>query len=172
MPERYIEFDYDREKAVAYAHEWAYGRNPEYFNFTGLGGDCTNFVSQCLFAGSGIMNYTPTFGWYYIDANNRTASWTGVVYLYNFLIGNTGAGPYGREVSVNEVQPGDICQLILTKNDFHHSVIIVSTGDIPSYENIRIASHSVNADNRPLYTYNPMAVRYLHIEGVRAIDRS
>lgn len=172
MPERYIEFDYVREKAVAYAHEWAYSRNPEYFNFTGLGGDCTNFVSQCIFAGSGIMNYTPVFGWYYIDANNRTASWTGVVYLYNFLVGNKGAGPFGREVSVEEVQPGDVCQLILTKNDFHHSVIIVDTDDVPAYENIRVASHSINADYRPLSTYNPMAVRYLHIEGVRAIDRS
>ena len=28
-------------------------RNPAYLDFHGLGGDCTNFVSQCLYAGAG-----------------------------------------------------------------------------------------------------------------------
>lgn len=36
---------YQREKAVAYAHQWAYGRNPAYINFNGIGGDCTNVGS-------------------------------------------------------------------------------------------------------------------------------
>ena len=44
---------YDREAAVAYAHRWAFGRNPAYSNFDGMGGDCTNFASQCLYAGTG-----------------------------------------------------------------------------------------------------------------------
>lgn len=43
---------YNREKAVEYARRWAYDRNPQYYNFDPIGGDCTNFVSQCLFAGS------------------------------------------------------------------------------------------------------------------------
>ena len=37
---------YDRERAVAYAHQWAYSRNPAYYDFSVLGGDCTNFISQ------------------------------------------------------------------------------------------------------------------------------
>ena len=53
---------YDRQAAVTYAHRWAYHRNPDFYNFDELGGDCTNFASQCLYAGSGVMNYTPTFG--------------------------------------------------------------------------------------------------------------
>ncbi|MDE6790670.1 MAG: amidase domain-containing protein, partial [Clostridia bacterium] len=69
--------EYDRRAAVAYARRWAFSRNPNYFDFSNLGGDCTNFASQCVYAGSGIMNYTPVFGWYYISADNRTASWTG-----------------------------------------------------------------------------------------------
>ena len=52
--------EYNRENAVAYAKKWAYGRNPKYYDFSDLGGDCTNFASQCIYAGSGIMNYTPT----------------------------------------------------------------------------------------------------------------
>ena len=50
---------YDRAAAVAYAHRWAYGRNPRYYDFENIGGDCTNFASQVLFAGSGVQNHTP-----------------------------------------------------------------------------------------------------------------
>ncbi len=30
-------YGYDREKAVAYAHKWAYGRNPAYGDFSEMG---------------------------------------------------------------------------------------------------------------------------------------
>ena len=76
--------DYNRAAAVAYAHAWAYRRNPRYYNYEELGGDCTNFASQCLYAGSGIMNFTPTWGWYYLDADRKAPAWTGVQYLWNF----------------------------------------------------------------------------------------
>ena len=62
---------YRREEAAAYARHWAYGRNPEFYDYERIGGDCTNFASQCIYAGTGVMNYTPTFGWYYIDADNK-----------------------------------------------------------------------------------------------------
>ena len=65
-----IFMEYNRANAVAYAKKWAYGRNPKYYDFSDLGGDCTNFASQCIYAGSGVMNYTPTYGWYYISVNN------------------------------------------------------------------------------------------------------
>lgn len=84
---------YDEAAAVAYAKRWALLRNPAYLDFHGLGGDCTNFVSQCLYAGAGVMNRTPVYGWYYLTGNNRTASWTGVEYLYRFLTANKGPGP-------------------------------------------------------------------------------
>ena len=48
---------YDRWAAVDYAKKWwgpsEYRRNPEYYNYRQ---DCTNFVSQCLFAGGIVMN--------------------------------------------------------------------------------------------------------------------
>ena len=55
---------YDRRSAAAYAQRWAYFRNPDFLDFSDLGGDCTNFASQCIYAGSGVMNFTPTYGWY------------------------------------------------------------------------------------------------------------
>ena len=36
---------YDRAAAVRYAHEWAYGRNPRYYDYELLGGDCTKSPS-------------------------------------------------------------------------------------------------------------------------------
>ena len=48
---------YDRLLASDYAVKYALFRNPKFFNFDDLGGDCTNFCSQCLLAGSNnIMN--------------------------------------------------------------------------------------------------------------------
>ena len=79
---------YDRRKAVSYARKWAFSKNPDYYYFDEIGGDCTNFVSQCLYAGSGIMNYTPTYGWYYVNINERSPSWTGTKYPFRIWKGN------------------------------------------------------------------------------------
>ena len=77
---------YDRAAAVMYAHRWAYGRNPQFYDYESLGGDCTNFASQCLYAGGGLMNYTPELGWFYINGSNKAPAWTGVQYLFQFLL--------------------------------------------------------------------------------------
>jgi hypothetical protein len=60
--------EYDRQNAVDYAHKWAYSRNPAYYDYENLGGDCTNFVSQCVYAGARVMIYG-VCGWYYSDPN-------------------------------------------------------------------------------------------------------
>ena len=159
--------DYNREKAVEYAHKWARNRNPEYYDFSGIGGDCTNFTSQALYAGSGVMNYTPDVGWYYIDVNNRAAAWTGVQYLYNFLVSNQSVGPFAKEVSRAQVMPGDIVQLSFNGYTFGHSPFIVSVGSTPSYRNILVAAHTYDADYKPLSSYRFHKARFLHIEGVR-----
>ena len=44
-------FAYNAQKAVNYASKWAYDRNPKYHDYSDEGGDCANFVSQCLIAG-------------------------------------------------------------------------------------------------------------------------
>lgn len=128
-------YKYNREKAVAYAHKWAYGRNPTYYNFEELGGDCTNFASQVIYAGSGVMNFIPTYGWYYIDTNNRTPSWTGVNYLYSFLINNHGSGPFAEQVDIKDIQPGDVIQLSFVGNNFfNHSPVVVYTGSLLNWK--------------------------------------
>ena len=153
------EITYDREAAVEYAKSWAFLRNPNYLNFDNYGGDCTNFVSQCIFAGCKAMNYTPIYGWYYNSSYDRTASWTGVEYLYNFLVNNTGIVPRGIDTSRENIQPGDIIQLGDRNNHFYHSPIVVA---INQYE-IFIAAHTFDAYMKPLSSYNYSNIRYIHI---------
>jgi len=158
---------YDRNAAVLYAHQWAYGRNPRFYDYEHLGGDCTNFASQCIYAGSGVMNFTPTYGWYYIDANQKAPAWTGVPYLYNFLTREQRSiGPLARPCRLDELQPGDLIQLSFKGEDFQHSPIVVSVGYPAAPENILIAAHSYDADDRPLSTYEYRMIRLLHIVGV------
>ena len=161
------QFPYDRSRAVAYARYWAYRRNPEYLDFSDLGGNCTNFVSQCLYAGSGVMNDTPTLGWYYNTADDRTASWTGVEYLYNFLTQNRGDGPYGKEVPLQQVMPGDVAQFSNEEGVFYHTVLIVCVPQQPTPADVLVAAQSNDAYCRPLDTYPYAGVRFIHIEGVR-----
>jgi hypothetical protein len=155
-------FPYNRDAAVSYAKMWALSRNPAYYDFSSLGGDCTNFASQCIYAGAGVMNYTPTFGWYYISPANRTASWTGVQFLYNFLINNESVGPYAKEVSEEEALPGDIIQLGSRDGNFYHTPVITEVSP-----RILVAAHSDDSLDRPLDTYRFANIRFLHIEGVR-----
>lgn len=157
------EVAYDRQAAAAYAKKWAFRRNPAYLNFDNLGGDCTNFASQCLYAGSGVMNHTRVYGWYYYSSDNRTASWTGVSFLYNFLVGNKGEGPFAKLSDRQNVRPGDLVQLGTAGGHFYHSPVIVAADENEIY----VAAHTDDAYMRPLSSYIYDQARFLHILGVR-----
>ena len=105
------ELPYSRNKAVAYAHRWASFRNPDYCVCRGAGGDSANFASQCVYAGSDVMNYSSAYGWFYISPSDRSASWAGAAGLYHFLVSNDGAGPYGYSTDRQGVLAGDLVQL-------------------------------------------------------------
>ena len=152
---------YDRNLALLYAQRWAMGRNPRYDNFDGIGGDCTNFVSQCIFAGAMAMNFDYPFGWYYKSQWDRSPSWAGVEFLYRFLTGNDGVGPYGQETSLQMLRTGDVIQLG-DGNHFYHSLLVIRTEP-----EIMIAAHTDDTYNRPLSSYNYTVARGIHIEGVR-----
>ena len=161
---------YNRERAVNYAETWALRRNPLFLNFAGRGGDCTNFTSQCLLAGSCTMDFTPDFGWYYISADDRAPAWTSVGFFYDFITEqpvfssqNSGLGPFGREVRAREIELGDFIQLADEEGDYYHTLII--TGFEPN--DILICAHTDDALNRRLSTYNYASLRFIHIDGVR-----
>ncbi|MBR1931871.1 MAG: amidase domain-containing protein [Lachnospiraceae bacterium] len=157
-----IEYSLNVAREIEYAGKWAFSRNPAYYNFDKLGGDCTNFISQCLYAGGAVMNYTPDTGWYYGSLNNRAAAWTGVAYFYRFMLQNKKAGPYGRTVPVSEAQPGDIIQLG-NSAVFYHSLLVIDIRHGEPY----IATHTYDAFDRPLSSYQYQQSRCIHIIGAR-----
>lgn len=158
-----VETQYNRQRALEYAQKWALERNPLFIDYEGIGGDCTSFASQVLYAGSCRMNFTPTTGWYYITDAQRSAAWTGVEFFYKFITSNQGIGPYGREVFSDEVIEGDIIQLSNEEGDYYHTLVIVGTEN----GEFTVAAHSVDSYNRPLSSYDYTGLRYIHIDGVR-----
>lgn len=154
---------YNRDKAVEYAKKWALGRNPVFYDYTQIGGDCTNFASQVLYAGYGEMNYKPVYGWYYIDGNRKSPSWTGVNELYNFLTSNRGRGPRAAEVGIDGIEPGDLVQLDFNGDGrFDHTPVIIDVGEYTP-DTVLLAAHTNDSLNRPLSDYDYADVRFLHI---------
>ena len=162
---------YNRERAVEYARRWALDRNPLFIDFTGIGGNCTNFISQAVLAGSCTMNYTPDFGWYYISAEDRAPAWSSVEYFFDFMTGvpnfasqNGGVGPFARVVPRDQAQLGDVIQYANSRGDWYHTVMISGFDG----EEILVCAQSDDALDRPLSSYtNAVEYRFLHIEGVR-----
>lgn len=158
---------YDRESAVEYARNWSLGRNPEYYDYEKIGGDCTNFVSQCVYAGCGVMNYNPENGWYYINANEKSPSWTGVNFFYNFMTNNAGAGPYGVDVPLSSTLPGDVIQLGNNLDVYYHSLLLTEIKRTPRGVRYMVSAHSMDVFQRNLRTYNFQKLRCIHILGAR-----
>jgi hypothetical protein len=68
--------NYNRSLARSYADRWWDSHNPEYQFFAQ--DDCTNFVSQCLFAGHAPMLYTGKrdSGWWYRGMSGKQELWS------------------------------------------------------------------------------------------------
>ena len=154
---------YDRKSAVEYARKWALGRNPNFADFNEMGGDCTNFISQCLLAGGGILNYDYVRGWFYESLTKRSPSWTSVSYLQNFLLRKEkSVGPFGRIATIDEIEMGDIIQLRQNATHFNHTVIVTNkTGG-----NIYVSAHTNDALDKPLEKYYYKALMPIKILGI------
>ena len=146
---------YAPSSAIAYAHRFAHSRNPAYANFDKLGGDCTNFISQCLHAGGLPLDYQKDTGWYFNSLNDRAAAWSGVNFLYKWLMRKN----YAIETSKEKTALGSVIQLSFDGLTFAHSLLVVETKPA-----ILIATHTLDGDNRPLSSYNFLKARYLHIK--------
>ena len=109
------------------------------------------------------MNYKPTFGWYYISLDERSPSWSGVEFFYNFITENAGVGPFGRVVTKDELEIGDVIQLAREAEGYYHTLLVVGfDGEDPL-----VAAQTDNAYARPLSTYDYDYDRYIKILGIR-----
>ena len=153
---------YDRISAVKYAESWWNKRNPNYYNFDNLGGDCTNFISQCLLAGGYKMNVKEN-GWFYKSLTYRSPSFTGVNELFNFATKNKEIGVRAVLCNLNEVQQGDVIQIRQSKNIFTHSLLVtkVLSTNNNIRDNILVSTHSVDCYDRKLSEYYILELRCL-----------
>lgn len=147
---------------VAYARRWAFSHAPNYYSFEQLGGDCTNFVSQCIYAGGAVMNYTRDTGWYYRSPDDRAAAWTGVEYFFRFIVNNKSVGPFGRLVQLDGTGAGDVIQLG-AGGRFYHSLFVIGVREGMPY----VAAHTSPAFDRPLSSYTFEQLRCIGIQGAR-----
>lgn len=157
---------YSRNRAVEYAKKWWNSRNPQFYDFDKLGGDCTNFVSQCLYFGGIEMLYSP-LGWYYNSLNSRSPSWAGVDEFFSFSTNNQNIlGVKAKQVlsqnttGVYGIDVGDVVQLRFFDEDrFHHTALITKMTN----DGIFITCHTNDALDKPLSYYPIKEIRFLKI---------
>ncbi len=123
---------YDREAAVAYARQHVDERNGEWHDYSGEGGNCQNFVSQCLLAGGVPMDTQGDARWkWYGEALSDTSeeagctlSWINVDYFYAYARDNSGFGLQAQvDADFTTGQKGDLI-MMGTPEDWNHMVII------------------------------------------------
>ncbi|MEK8131116.1 amidase domain-containing protein [Paenibacillus filicis] len=121
---------YNRRAAADYADQWWDKGNPNYLTFEV---DCTNYVSQCLFAGRAPMNYTGKrdSGWWYKGRSGTQELWSyswAVANSLPFYLTTSRLGLQGREVSSpQELDLGDTISYDWNGNGrFEHSTIVTA----------------------------------------------
>ncbi|MDR0649892.1 MAG: amidase domain-containing protein [Candidatus Peribacteria bacterium] len=128
---------YNRTAAVNYALNHVYSPSPNYPNYSSLGGDCTNFVSQCLEAGgwtqtSKSAGRSSSSSWYHdqgytspAPTSVRSVSWTLADGLKSFLNNSSRVASNYACYPTSSHEIGDIVQ-IASNGIAGHSTIITS----------------------------------------------
>jgi hypothetical protein len=170
---------YNRAGAIEYALEWATAEPPYnyplYFDFTTLGGDCTNFVSQVIHeGGSAAMvfggehkTYAP--GWYYYDEDDWATDWIWVDGLFNFIVEPREliGGPKGITIDDgNDACLADIIQYERSGDTVYDHAVVITDQIDGGYGNLfhLVSGHSPDEADVPFNKYIINGVRFIHIE--------
>ena len=157
---------YNRIKSVEYALNFALVKNPEFFDYTNQGGNCTNYISQCVYAGAPKMQVSLN-GWYYFSPSNTSISWANVEPFFNFITTNVGTGPYATVSPLEMCEIGDIIQLkFYNKPVFSHALLVTK---IKSYSpnGIYVCANTRDVKDVLLSFYKYEKLRLIHILGYR-----
>ena len=150
---------YDRNAAVNYARKWALSRNSVYKDYEKYGGNCTNFISQCLVAGGILFDHQGqdlTEQWYWYSDGYRTPSFTSATSLKRYLLKNNHQtlktkGVYAIQTTYANLTLGDIV-FKSVNGKVTHSMIV--TGIVRDYDgnvvDYLICQHSYDLKDYPL----------------------
>lgn len=136
---------YDRQQAVLYAAYWWSGSNPM-FRFMRTD-DCTNFISQCLWAGGMPMEVTGRRdkGWWYLGPNEQWSYSWAVAHSLRWYLDTSGRGK--KVASARDLEVGDLISYDFNGNDvWDHTTIVI--GFDPDGEPL-VAAHTAPAWGRP-----------------------
>lgn len=161
---------YNRIEAARYADRWWDKGNPAYLTFEV---DCSNYVSQCLFAGGAPMNYTGkrNAGWWYKGRVGGQELWSfswAVADSLQFYLLTSRSGLRAREVQrPEELELGDVISYDWDgTSGFKHSTVVTAkdANGMPL-----VNAHTVSSKHRywsytdsPAYTERTR-YRFLHI---------
>ncbi|MFD1776379.1 amidase domain-containing protein [Paenibacillus rhizophilus] len=162
---------YRREDAAAYADRWWNENNPEFETFAV---DCTNYVSQCLFAGGAPINYTGKreTGWWYKGYVGGQEGWS-----YSWAVSDSlrryldGERSWGLRAQIMErpeqLMLGDVIQYDWDGDGrYQHSTVITAfdAGGMPLVNAHTVPSRHRYWDYRDSYAWTDRtAYRFFHI---------
>lgn len=159
--------NYNRVEAANYATRYALEPNKKYTYLKPSGedgGDCTNFVSQCLYAGGAPMDHNIIRPWWYdIKQGKGSICWTVAHSLYWYLKVNQRINRNvikGLEVEdITKLEIGDVIFYENFDNAIFHAAIITSFVDVGDTRQPRISQHTFNQLNetyKKSYNYKKM----------------
>lgn len=154
---------FNRTGAASYAKTWAAkpGNSTVYPTYGGVGGDCTNFVSQAMVGGGMQFQKDPSNweaydrNWYFYGANppDRSYSWTGAhEFRHYWGMGPSYGGKHAYEMVIytiaeakanfseiyNNLWKGDVVQHVDAGGTTYHSQVVVDYNG----SDITVAQHS------------------------------
>lgn len=166
-----MKVEYNRKLATRYAIQYALepNKNYKFYEFAnGNGGDCTNFVSQCLIAGGATMDYNSSRPWWYAGRGKASICWAVANSLFWYLKTNQRLNRNvvkGLEVEeLIEIEIGDLVFYENYNNSIFHAAIITSFIEEDGTRQPRISQHSYNQINETyIKSYDYKKAHFLKI---------
>lgn len=161
---------YRRDLAVRYAEAWWNSHNPQFRAFEL---DCTNYVSQCLYAGGAPMTGMGNRerGWWYKGSGGESDSWSyswAVAHSLRWYLATSTQGLRAEErARAEDLEPGDvICYDFDGDGRWQHNAIVVA---FDSAGQPLVNAHTANVrhkywDYSHSYAYTEkIAYKFFHI---------
>lgn len=172
---------YNSQNAIDYAMTWVdpvevIRNEDDYTVYDDYGGNCNNFISQCLFAGGIPMDIIgdaeTQWKWYGEeinldeDSSGRSPSWAGVPEFYTYASENTG---YGLVAAVDDnVFSGSAGDILQYKNngEWVHSVIITQ---VVKDQQGKVLDYLVNSNTTDRINYPASAYGYSNLRLIKIL---
>lgn len=149
--QRYGTSGYNGQAAANYALRHWNNPNPNWCDYTNQGGDCTNFVSQCLLAGGWRQktgSYCSSSSWFHNgkgkcwntpSVKNYSCSWTQARDFYSYLQASRSASHTHMAYSSIYPRVGDVIQLS-SGGEARHTMIVTRVENGVPYVTYRNAA--------------------------------